>query len=181
MLVFGHMGFTVAVFYVFQRIFPKYDIDYRLVILGSLLPDIIDKPIGYLIFQKYYENGWIYGHTLLFSLTLLTLSYFIERKYLVLGFSTLLHLIEDRVVIYMPRTFLWPLLGWDFSKNEEFASKWFEHVVSGLYSDWYIQITEIIGAVVIFYLMLRYGLYRRHNLVAFMRSGRLVGLSTNSK
>ena len=76
MLIFGHIGLTIAIIYTFQRIrFPGLDLDYRLVILGSLLPDIIDKPIGYIIFQKYYENGWIYGHSLLFSLVLLILSY----------------------------------------------------------------------------------------------------------
>ena len=175
MLIFGHIGLTIAIIYTFQRIrFPGLDLDYRLVILGSLLPDIIDKPIGYIIFQKYYENGWIYGHTLLFSLLLLILGYSIAAKYSVLGFSTLLHLIEDGVIVYMPGTFLWPLLGWNFSKNGEFTSKWIEHIISSLYTDQYLQITEFAGLTVISYLILRHQLYIKSNLIAFIKAGRLI-------
>lgn len=175
MLIFGHVGFTIAIFYIFQQILVrKLYIDYRLVILGSLLPDIIDKPIGYILFQKYYENGWIYGHTLVFSLMLLVLSYSIKPKYSVLGFSTLIHLIEDGVAIHMPRTFLWPLLGWNFSKNEGFTSKWIEHIISSLFTDHYLQITELIGLTIISYLILHYRLYLKPNLIAFIKNGNLV-------
>lgn len=181
MLVFGHVGFTIAIFYTFQRIrFQRFYIDYRLVILGSLLPDIIDKPIGYILFQKYYENGWIYGHTLLFSLMLLISGYLIETKYLVLGLSTFLHLVEDGVVTHMPRTFLWPLLGWSFSRNGDFASRWFEYTISSLFTDWYVQSTEIVGMTVILYLILRYKLYLKCNLITFIKNGNLVEPFTNS-
>lgn len=175
MLIVGHMGLTIAIVYTFHRMrSPRLDLDYRLVILGSLLPDIIDKPIGYVIFQKYYENGWIYGHTLLFSVVLLILSYSIATKYSVLGFSTLLHLIEDGVVTYMPGTFFWPLLGWNFSKNGEFTSKWIEYTISSLYTDHYIQITEVAGLTVISYLILRHRLYVKSNLIAFIKNGKLI-------
>ena len=96
-------------------------------------------------------------------------------KYLVLGFSTLLHLIEDGVIVHMPRTFLWPLLGWDFSKNGEFTSRWIQHIISSFYTDQYLQITEIIGLIVISYLMLRHQLYIKANLIAFIKAGRLKG------
>jgi len=175
MLIFGHIGLTIAIIYTFQRIrFPCPVLDYRFVILGSLLPDIIDKPIGYILFQKYYENGWIYGHTLLFSLGLLILSYSTQTKYLMLGFSTLLHLIEDGVVVYMPRTFLWPLLGWTFSKNGEFTSKWIENTISSLYTNQYLQITEVAGLTVIFYLILHHRVYIKSNLITFIKPGRLI-------
>jgi len=175
MLIFGHIGLTIAIIYTFQRTkFPGLVLDYRPVILGSLLPDIIDKPIGYILFQRYYENGWIYGHTLLFSLLLLILSYFIKTKYLMVGLASLLLLIEDGVAIYMPRTFLWPLLGWSFDKNEIFTSKWIEYTISGLYTNEYIQITELAGAAIIFYLFLRHKLYIKSNLLAFIKNGNFI-------
>ena len=31
-------------------------IDYRLVLIGSMLPDIIDKPIGQLFFRSFFSN-----------------------------------------------------------------------------------------------------------------------------
>jgi len=42
------------------------DIDTRVLLIGSLLPDIIDKPIGNYLFRDTVSNGRIVCHTLLF-------------------------------------------------------------------------------------------------------------------
>ncbi len=46
-------------------------VDYRLILLGSLLPDTIDKPVGLLILRDFFSNGRIFGHSFLFSLLIL--------------------------------------------------------------------------------------------------------------
>jgi len=38
-------------------------LDYRLVLVGSMLPDIIDKPLGGLVFREALESGRTYCHT----------------------------------------------------------------------------------------------------------------------
>lgn len=43
-------------------------IDPRYLAIGALLPDLIDKPIGRVIFASTLANGRIIGHTLLFTL-----------------------------------------------------------------------------------------------------------------
>ena len=43
-------------------------IDIRLLLVGSLLPDIIDKPIGQYFLVETFSNGRIFSHTLLFSI-----------------------------------------------------------------------------------------------------------------
>ena len=45
-------------------------IDYRIVLLGSLLPDIIDKPLWLFVGSHISFSGRGYAHTLLFSLAL---------------------------------------------------------------------------------------------------------------
>jgi len=51
-------------------------IDYRLVLIASMLPDIIDKPLGGVILKESIGNGRIYAHTFLFLLFLFGLGMF---------------------------------------------------------------------------------------------------------
>ncbi len=46
---------------------PDAGIDYRFVILGSILPDLIDKPLGLFILRKQISNGRTFAHSLLFA------------------------------------------------------------------------------------------------------------------
>jgi len=93
---------------------------YQASALGSLLPDIIDKPVGQFFFRDTFSNGRIFCHTLLF-LILITLAglclYRSRGKTWLLGFSfgTFMHLIQDQMWLE-PRTFLWPLYGFAFEK-----------------------------------------------------------------
>ena len=91
-------------------------IDYRLVALGALLPDLIDKPPTWFI----VDNGHTVGHTLLFSLTillpgLLLLARRNDPRLLAVGVAVLSHLAGDPVT-HAPGTLLWPLLGTDFAQ-----------------------------------------------------------------
>ena len=47
---------------------PKKHLDYRFLLIGSLLPDLIDKPIGGIFFYQTFQNGRIFAHTLCFTL-----------------------------------------------------------------------------------------------------------------
>src|SRR6266508_5355986 len=42
--------------------------DYRLVALGALLPDIIDKPLAWFILGNRVEDNHLFAHTFLFGL-----------------------------------------------------------------------------------------------------------------
>ena len=68
MLLFGHIGITLGIAWFIESKL-RVKIDYKLIIIGSLLPDIIDKPVGMILLPL--ENGRVFGHTLLFVLILL--------------------------------------------------------------------------------------------------------------
>jgi hypothetical protein len=127
-------------------------IDLRLLLIGSLLPDIIDKPIGLYFFRETFSNGRIFCHTLLF-LVLVTFigSYFYHRREktggLALSFGTLTHLILDQMW-YTPRTLLWPLLG-NFERID--FSNWTTNIFYALFNDPAVYIPEIAGAVILFW------------------------------
>jgi hypothetical protein len=112
MLLFGHIGITLGIAWLIESRL-KVRMNYGLIIAGSLLPDIIDKPLGMLLLPL--NSGRIFAHTLLFILILLLIG-IKYRKFLFLSFASFLHLIEDEMW-NAPETLFWPLLG-DFSAGE---------------------------------------------------------------
>jgi len=120
MLIFGHLVFTVGVFFILGRILPalKGRLDYRYIAFGALLPDILDKLIGRVIFAETLANGRIIGHTLVFCLFIALLGYYRYGKsrdtgvFLISG-ACFFHLLEDRMW-KTPYTLFWPAFGWEF-------------------------------------------------------------------
>jgi len=70
MLPLGHMGITVAVVRVLESNFQSPWVDYRLLLVASLLPDLIDKPIGYMFGAHSIFGNRDCGHSLLLLLIL---------------------------------------------------------------------------------------------------------------
>lgn len=104
MLIFAHLGLTLAAASLFRRMNPVM----ILIAFGSLLPDIIDKPLGYFIFGT-ASMGRIYAHTLLFLLVLMALSA-IRWNIVSLSGGVFAHLFLDQMWS-SPAILLWPLLG----------------------------------------------------------------------
>ena len=123
MLLFGHIGVTLGIFFGLAFFIPQLRIiiDPTYLVIGSLLPDLIDKPLGMVIFSSTIANGRTIAHTLLFSFTLfLTGLYLYDKrgdiKVLTLASGSIFHLMEDQMWS-SPRTLFWPIFGWHFHKN----------------------------------------------------------------
>jgi len=56
------------------------NVDIRVLLIGSLLPDIIDKPLGHIFFREALSSGRTIGHTLFF-LILITLAGLLLYRY----------------------------------------------------------------------------------------------------
>lgn len=95
--------------------------DLKYLAIGALLPDLIDKPVGKVLFASILANGRIIGHTMLFSLLLALIGIYIYKKNKGLGGITLaagsfLHLVEDQMWD-QPLTLFWPLFGLNFPRD----------------------------------------------------------------
>ncbi|HII99591.1 MAG TPA: metal-dependent hydrolase [Methanoregula sp.] len=83
--------------------------------LGSILPDLIDKPLGHLLLAQSLGYGRIYAHTLLFFI-LLILAGITLWKYkksvfcMGLAAGVLSHEVLDQMW-NLPKNWYWPLLG----------------------------------------------------------------------
>ncbi len=112
MLLFGHIGLTLGIFYFISRLTNR-KFSYPLIIIGSILPDLVDKPLGRVILPL--GSGRLIGHTLVFLLILIIIglslmSIGLYWQVLTLAIADALHLIEDRMW-EQPIILLWPLLG----------------------------------------------------------------------
>jgi hypothetical membrane protein len=148
-------------------------IDYRLVLVGSLLPDIIDKPVGGLLFRGFFSNTRIFSHTLLFLAILTVAAVYLYRKkgqtwLVALSFGTFLHLILDGMW-REPRTLLWPLYGWAFERVD--LSHWLQDMLYVLMTNPGVNIPEIIGAIILIIFMI-WLVYKR-KVYAFVTKGEI--------
>ncbi len=104
--------------------------DFRLVALGSMLPDLIDKPLTLMGIG----SGRFIAHSLLFTLAVSVVS----RE---IGFGCAMHLILDRIW-EEPKVMLFPFLGIPPTVHHTIYD-----FVRILLTDRTVQIGEIIGAV----------------------------------
>lgn len=157
MLLFGHLGITLGIFFGLGVFVPRLKtvIDPRYLAIGAILPDLIDKPIGEVIFASTFANGRIIGHTLLFSLLLFLIGlYLYEKRRDIWGLSfaagSFLHIFEDQMVLDL-QTFFWPLFGWSFPRDSRDYIG-LEHLIEMLMESFHIEfllihVTEILAVV----------------------------------
>lgn len=142
-------------------------VDYRLVMFGALLPDLIDKPLGWILFREHFKvdgaaNSHLYGHTGLFALLLIVAGAFLiagwnDPRLFAVGVAVASHLAVDPVT-HAPGLLIWPLLGTDFP------------LVSGpgtvVHTAGEVASAAILGFAA-------YSLYRRSQLERFVRAGHI--------
>jgi hypothetical protein len=124
MLIFGHIGITLGIFFLYSYFAPRLKtiIDPRYLAVGALLPDLIDKPLGMIVFASTISNGRMISHTLVFSITLYLIGLYLYNKrhdirVITLATGSFFHLMEDQMWA-TPQTLFWPLLGWSFPKDQ---------------------------------------------------------------
>ncbi|MFO8102298.1 MAG: metal-dependent hydrolase [Dehalococcoidia bacterium] len=192
MLLFAHTGITLGLTLGWEKglgrpiplpskIIPqKFDtvareIDYRLVLVGSMLPDIIDKPIGHFFFADTFDNnGRIFAHTLLFFLLLLGYGLFRFFHYgkngvLVVALCSGFHLILDEMWLNTT-TLFWPMKGWAFPESDyEDLEDWLSFVQESAQTEFLAYISETIGLVILLAVALT--LWKNKKVLSFLRRG----------
>lgn len=98
----------------------RAQIDFRIVALGALMPDAIDKPLAILgphAFSYDLTAGHSIGHTLIAALAVIAAGVLLSRRgewrLLWLGLGWITHLPVDPVIVY-PHELLWPAFGFGF-------------------------------------------------------------------
>jgi membrane-bound metal-dependent hydrolase YbcI (DUF457 family) len=164
-----HLGVGAALVYV---TLGRRRIDYRFILLGAILPDIIDVPLSFVFGWPGHRGP---AHTLLavVVVTVLVLVAFRGQRRLSwfgLGVGWLTHLVGDGMWL-VPRTFLWPAFGTHFGGNppEPYSLDLFAHPLSHLLT-WGGELVGL-GIVAWFWVAFRLGEADRRR--QFQRDGLL--------
>ena len=147
--------------------------DIRFLLVGSMLPDIIDKPVGIYLFRETFSSGRIFSHTLFFLVVvtiigLIILRYSGKTWAVGLSFGTLLHLILDQMW-FEPKTLFWPLLGIAFERIE--PTYWLSNILEALFSKAEVYIPEIIGLIA--FAWFAWGLLHHRVIIGFLKQGKV--------
>ena len=122
-MILWHLGITTAIVYV---TLGRRRIDYRFILLGSVLPDIVDGVLGLFLFDG--PAGRWAAHSIL-AVVVVSVAIIVglkgERRLSVFGIGVgwLLHLVADGMW-EAPETFFWPAFGGDFSDSPAEPYSW---------------------------------------------------------
>jgi membrane-bound metal-dependent hydrolase YbcI (DUF457 family) len=147
--------------------------DLRLLLVGSLLPDIIDKPVGQFFFRETFSNGRIFSHTLAFLALISIIGLYFYRRsgrtwLLALSFGTFTHLVFDQMW-RAPHTLLWPAYGLVFEKVD--VTNWAPRMLHALLTDPQVYLPELAGAAILIWFA--QSLVRRRRVFAFLKCGKV--------
>jgi membrane-bound metal-dependent hydrolase YbcI (DUF457 family) len=157
MFLFGHLGLGLKAAKPFDRGLPVAPL-----LFGTILPDLIDKPLYYSLSALTHHHGAAlgivagtrsFGHTILFAAALAALGRARRSPALLavaLGCGThiLLDVITD-IVLRAPgfsmQAFLWPLMGWQFPVYH--YRGWHDHLLH--VREPFLLACEIVGATLL--------------------------------
>lgn len=178
MLLFGHVGFTMSFVKIYESIIQRKNcskrsfIDYRVVAIGAMLPDIIDKPLVQMLYGLGRHDGHFIAHYPLFAELIILIGMIVyyrkkNNNILVLGVCTRIHQLLDDISRYETSN----ITNYTFTHNN-IITRIFNHIdmlIAPIYKnhqylkdlwlfsmDPFVFTTEFIGFVCILYFLYRY-------------------------
>ncbi len=170
-MIFWHLG---GALFLFRWIFRDPSADVRFLLLGVLIPDMVDMPIGTL--WSRWSTGELWFHTLAVATLLLAAAIVLtnrsgrwRRPLVALAIGVFLHLFLDGVWT-STQAFLWPFAGTGFPKGPSpyWAGAWSRALADPL--RW---IEELAGLFYLAWIWRSAGLGDRTARRAFKETGRL--------
>jgi membrane-bound metal-dependent hydrolase YbcI (DUF457 family) len=154
------LWFAGLAFVIVWRVFGDPAIDYRLVMVGAVLPDVIDAPLGGpRVMHSVTASALLLGVVMLGTRHRRAA----RRRLLALPIGTFLHLVLD-FMWTQSHVFWWPFLGWAFTGDRLPSLDRPLPVIAA---------QELAGAAALVWCWRRFGLDEPARRSAFVRTGRL--------
>lgn len=173
-MLFWHVGATI---WLFRWIFRDPKVDIRFLLLGAILPDLIDLPIGTVILADRYSTGELWAHSLIVPTVYMVVVVVATRRgrqrraWMALGVGWLFHLLIDGMWVSQ-EVFLWPFFGWEIPPGE---SPYWPLAWERALSDPWRWVTEVIGLGYLIWLWIALGLSHAERRRLVRETGRLPG------
>jgi membrane-bound metal-dependent hydrolase YbcI (DUF457 family) len=142
-VLFWHLGGTTALA---RYAFRDERMDLRMLMLGAMLPNLVDTPVGLIVYAS-LQSVRLVTHSLLLAAVLMTVVLLSTRRgrprkhWMPLAIGVLIHLLLD-AMWSDAETLWWPFLGWDFTAAGPATAG--EYVASIL-QDWRMWALELAG------------------------------------
>jgi hypothetical protein len=159
LFVFGHVGLSIGAFSAYSWAEGKWpdnslhQVDFRAVIVGAMLPDLIDKPLGLWIAPDLVDHSLrSIAHGLLFGLLILVVGGLVlvtrrSPRAMLLAIASSGHLALDRMWSN-PTILLWPLMGWEFAAEYPSIGEWASGHLTNLLT-FFTDFPELLGFLAI--------------------------------
>lgn len=170
-MLLWHIGGTIAIV---RYAFHDDRMDLRLLIVGAVLPDLVDKPLALFGFDIWHSVRLV-GHSLLFGACLMTGVLLLTRRgrprkrWMPLAVGVLIHLFLD-FMWTDAETLWWPFLGTAFTETG--ATGVVDYTIGLLRSPW-MWVGEAVGLVYLLTLSIRGGLRSLEGRRTFVTTGRI--------
>jgi inner membrane protein len=178
MFILGHLGTAAAPgslaarWWGDRKGYEHNPPDLRWLIAGSILPDLIDKPLGQRFLKPYFKNGRIYCHTAVFALLVLAagaarLRRDDDQRLFLLALGVVCHHLGDRIW-NEPETAWWPARG-PFIRHQRI--KTILGQIMGAARDPEFWVGEITGTAFLLFSMRHLGIKGCADMGDFVRRG----------
>jgi hypothetical protein len=169
-MILWHLGTAAALVYV---TLGRSRIDYRFILLGAVLPDVLDGLLG--LFGITGSSGRGVAHSLLTVTLVAVLIVLLFRGQLrlsVVGIPVgwLIHLVCDGMW-QAPRTFLWPLFGTTFAARPTEPYSW--SLFTDPFAHWATWGGELLGIGLLAWFWVAFRLGEEGRLKLFLKDGHL--------
>ena len=170
-MLFWHAGATIAIA---RYTFRDDRMDLRMLVLGALLPDLIDTPIGLVFFDelgsvRLFSHGLLLAAAVMVGVVLSTRRGRPRKLWMPVAIGLLLHIVLDAMWLD-PETLWWPFFGWDFTQAGPASAG---DYVASIVGDWRVWAAELAGFAYLSYLYRAGQLSDRDARRAFAASGRI--------
>lgn len=156
-----HIAIPLLVFEI-PKINKNVKVNRAVLIIGSMIPDLIDKPILFLSLG----SGRDISHTLLFWTISSILLYLITKRNLPISLSyamgTGFHLLLDMPHIPL----LYPFVQYDFPVTEEPFLVW----LNTIFTNPLVISTELIGGLILISIFFIHNLKKKEKLINFLKT-----------
>jgi inner membrane protein len=171
-MLLWHLGATL---WLFRWIFRDPKVDVRFLLLGAILPDLIDLPVGTLILADRYSTGELWSHSLLAPAIYMSVVLLVTRRgrrrraWMALGVGWLLHLLLDGMWVN-EEVFFWPFFGVEIDPG---SAPYWELAWQRALQDPWRWVMELIGGGYLIWLWRSLGLSDPERRRATVETGRL--------
>ncbi len=174
-MLFWHTGATL---WLFRWIFRDPKVDVRYLLLGALLPDILDLPLGTLLFAEAFSTGEIFFHSLTLAAVFMAVVLLTTRRgrrrraFMAVGVGWLFHLMLDALWT-VPVVLFWPFFGLEIPMG---ASPFWPLAWERALSDPWRWVLEAVGLAYLVWLWFATGLNDPERRKGLWTTGRIPDL-----